>query len=189
MFLVRVYDGKRKTYRYRKDLKEKGFVFSSRPEPHWENEVDEDAVFELEDWCFQRKLEIETPFSKRSSDYRKTFFEVNEPNCDKERFFCAYCGLPVHRDRVTVDHLIAVKRAQRSKRYLEKLRAWDCESVNDVKNLVACCKRCNSRKGTKAGFWVVRGKIGRHKIFWWAVWAIRVLLFFGMLILAFRLFY
>lgn len=181
MGLVRVFDGKRKTYRYRADLKRLGFSYSPKPEPQWYCEVEDDRLAELEEWCFQRKLEIETPYSKRGWDYRKTFFEANEPNCGQERFFCAYCGLPVHRDKITVDHLIAVKKAQRSKFYLEKLRELDCESVNDVRNLVACCKRCNSRKGTKAGSWVLRGILGRHMGFWWFMWAVRLLLVFGVL--------
>lgn len=175
MVLVRVFDGKRKTYRYRKDLKRLGFRFDSKPEAHWWAEAGEDEVPGLEEWCFQRRLEIETPFSKRSTDYRKVFFGANGPNCGRERYFCAYCGLPVHQDLITVDHLIAVKQAQRSRFYLEKLRQWGCGSVNEAQNLVACCKRCNSRKGTKAGIWVLRGLVGRSNCFWIIRWVIRLL--------------
>ena len=170
MALVRVYDGRRKAYRYRKALKAMGFRFASEPAAHWWNEVSEDRVRELEEWCFERRLEIETPYTRRSTDYRKAFFGAFEPNLGKDRYLCVYCGLPVRKEKITVDHLIAVKRAQRSRVYLGLLRRWGCESVNDVRNLVPSCRRCNSRKGTKAGSWVVRGLLGRKKAFWVTVW-------------------
>lgn len=170
MVMVKVYDGRRKTYRYRKELKQMGFRFDSKPEAHWASEVSEDSLSGLEDWCFERRLEIETPYSKRSADYRRVFFEANEPNFGRERYLCVYCGLPIRKDRVAVDHLIAVKKAQRSRYYLNLLWKWGCENVNDIRNLVPSCRRCNSRKGTKAGIWVVRGLLGRKKGFWVAMW-------------------
>lgn len=74
MAVVKVYDGKRKTYKFRKELKEIGFRFASEPAPHWWKEVCEDEVWKLEEWCFEKRLEIETPYSMRSTDYRKSFF-------------------------------------------------------------------------------------------------------------------
>ena len=168
---VRIYDGRKNTYRYRRDLRRMGFLFQGEPDKCWCGEVDVVEVGALEDWCFKRKLEIETPYSRRSSDYRRVFFEACAPNAGKCRYFCAYCGFPVRKERITVDHLIAVKRAQRSRFYLNLLRKWDCESVNDVRNLVPSCRRCNSRKGTKAGVWVLLGELGRHSLFWIVMWS------------------
>ncbi len=177
--VVRIYDGRRSTYHFRRELGRMGFRFQSEPDKCWSGEVEASEVGALEEWCFKRRLEIETPYSRRSSDYRKAFFEANAPNAGKCRYFCAYCGFPVRKDRITVDHLIAVKRAQRSRFYLYLLRKWGCKSVNDVWNLVPSCRRCNSKKGTKAGVWVFRGKLGRHTRFWVVMW-----IFYGIILLA-----
>ena len=180
MVLVKVYDGRRKTYRYRKDLKKLGFRFSETPEAHWWIEASEDEVGRMEDWCFERRLEIETPYSRRSGDYRKVFLEANGPNFGRDRYLCVYCGFPIRQDKVTVDHLIAVKKAQRSRYYLGLLRKWGCASVNDVLNLVPCCRRCNSRKGTKAGIWVIRGLLGRKRWFLALMWLVYVFIIIGL---------
>mgnify|MGYP003314656917 CR=1 FL=1 len=175
---VCIYDGQKKTYHFRRELRKMGFRFQNEPDKCWYSEVEASELVALEDWCFKRRLEIETPYSKRSADYRKAFFEANTPNAGRSRYFCAYCGLPMRKDRITVDHLIAVKRAQQSRFYLNLLRKWGCDSVNDVRNLVPSCGRCNSRKGTKAGVWVLRGKLGRRAWFWvvkWSVYGIIVL--------------
>lgn len=184
MVFVRVFDGRSSTYRYRLELKRMGLRFSASPEPHWETEVSEDCLAEIEDWCFDRRLEIETPFSKRSNDYRKRFFEDCEPNFGRDRYLCVYCGLPIRKENVTVDHLIAVKKAQRSKFYLRRLQNQGFESVNDVRNLVPCCKRCNSHKGAKAGLWLVRGWLGKSKGFWYVGWVLELSVLFAALILA-----
>ena len=176
---VRIYDGQRSTYRYRRELRNMSFCFQSEPDKCWYGEVEASEIGALEEWCFKRRLEIETPYSKRSSDYRKVFFEAFVPNAGKHRYFCAYCGFPVRKERITVDHLIAVKRAQRSRFYLNLLRKWCCGSVNDVRNLVPSCRRCNSRKGTKAGVWVLLGKLGRYARFWVAVWILYGVLLLG----------
>ena len=47
---------------------------------------------------------------------------------------CGYCGCELHGDDATVDHRVA--RANGGSEY-------------DPANLVACCRRCNSRKGGK----------------------------------------
>lgn len=184
MAFIRVFDGRRRTYRYRQELRRLGLQFSANPEPHWKAEVSEDCLCELEDWCFDRKLEIETPFSRRSNDYRKVFFEACGPNFGKDKYLCVYCGFPIPKAKVTVDHLVAVKKAQRSRYYLRQLKGRGLKSVNDVLNLVPCCKRCNSRKGAKAGVWVFRGQLGRCKRFWYFVWVLELLSIFGLLTVA-----
>lgn len=184
MVYIRVFDGRSSTYRYRNELKRLGLRFSASPEPHWEAVVSEGCLREIEDWCFDRRLEIETPFSKRSSNYRKAFFDAYEPNFRKDRYLCVYCGTPLRKAKVTVDHLIAVKQAQSSRYYLRRLQDRGFESVNDVRNLVPCCKRCNSRKGAKAGLWVAIGRVGKHKRFWYLVWILELLGFAAGLLLA-----
>ena len=44
--------------------------------------------------------------------------------------------------------------------------------INDVKNLVPSCEKCNSKKGSKMGLWLIRGDIGKHFgiwLFWWSL--------------------
>lgn len=104
--------------------------------------------------CFDKRYE-------RSGNYRKDFFEEN-PGPHR----CAYCGRRIRGDKIEVDHLIPVAKAKTS----TSIRAWlqicGIKNVNDTRNLVASCKNCNRKKSDKMGFWVIRGAIGRHNIFW-----------------------
>lgn len=179
MVTIRVFDGQQGTYSHRMALKSRGFRFTSEPEPHWHIHVSEEAASELVDWGLKKGMAVETPYTKRSSNYRDVFFSSFEPNFNTKRYLCAYCGIPLHKEKVSVDHIVAVKRAQRSRFYLCLLHKWGYENVNDVRNLAPCCRRCNSRKGTKAGLWVIRGKLGIRKGFWCSVWAIE--LFIGLI--------
>ncbi|WP_330675333.1 hypothetical protein [Blautia hansenii] len=46
------------------------------------------------------------------------------------------------------------------------MRLFFKDGVNDHGNLTTACKRCNSRKGAKTSFWVLRGMIGKSFFFW-----------------------
>jgi 5-methylcytosine-specific restriction endonuclease McrA len=50
----------------------------------------------------------------------------------RDQYICYYCQSPAH----TVDHIIPVSRS-------------DEASAFDPNNMVACCSRCNSRKGSR----------------------------------------
>lgn len=39
-------------------------------------------------------------------------------------------------------------------------------NINDVKNLISSCSKCNSRKSDKMGLWIIKGEIGRHFGYW-----------------------
>ena len=52
----------------------------------------------------------------------------------RDLWTCTYCGCELHGAAATVDHVVA--RANGGSEY-------------DPANLVACCRRCNSRKGGK----------------------------------------
>ena len=41
-----------------------------------------------------------------------------------------------------------------------------CGSVNDIRNLAPACRDCNSKKSDKMGLWVVRGWLGKYKLYW-----------------------
>jgi 5-methylcytosine-specific restriction endonuclease McrA len=105
--------------------------------------------------CFDQRYE-------RSNKYRKTFFDEND---GPHR--CAYCGRRLRRaDDIEVDHLIPVSRAKSSFTVRTWLQICGILDVNDPKNLVASCRKCNRKKSDKMGLWVVRGAIGRFKLIW-----------------------
>lgn len=176
--LIKVLDGKKSTYKYRNELRKLGFRYSSEPKPHWWVEISEEALCEIEVWCFTRKLSVVTPYSERALDYRQRFFERVRGNFGNARYLCVYCGRVLRKDKVSVDHLISVKKSQSSQFYLNLLRKKGFENVNDIRNLAPSCKHCNSRKGTKGGLWLLRGLLGRHLSFWILVWVVRSVLLF-----------
>lgn len=99
---------------------------------------------------------------ERSSNYRSEFFEHN-----RGPHRCAYCGRFVSSKNLEVDHLIPVAKAKNSTNVRFVLQMCGIKNVNDWKNLVASCKKCNRSKSDKMGFWVVKGFFGRHKSFWY----------------------
>lgn len=121
----------------------------------------------ITEYCDRERLKyvINENFSERSTDYRKKFFDNNEP-FTKNRYFCAYCGRLIRKDKVTVDHLYPVGAAKRNVRLQRKLKRRGINNINDIKNLVPACKRCNSSKGKKMGAWIIRGRLGRHPWLW-----------------------
>lgn len=108
----------------------------------------------------------------RASNYRKTFFEEN-----KGPYRCAYCGKRLKADKLEVDHLIPVAKAKSEVSARALLQICGIKNVNDHKNLVASCHRCNHKKLDKMGLWVIRGAIGRHKF----VWVVRDIIVFVLL--------
>ena len=131
------------------------------------------------DFAESRKLHclIEYPQERRSSDYRQQFFRTNTGLCHTGKFYqCAYCGKIFSKNRITVDHLVAVKGVQRStiiKGMLHRLKITD---INDPKNLVPACQHCNSQKGSKGGIWILRGLIGKSFAFWLVRWIARIVI-------------
>lgn len=102
---------------------------------------------------------------KRSNDYRKKYFEKNQPFIGKY-YFCAYCGRPLIKEKVTVDHIVSIRKAQKSN-VLQYLLNKKMSDINDDKNLVASCARCNQRKGQRISVaYMIRGFLGKRKWFW-----------------------
>ena len=121
----------------------------------------------LQSYCYHHKLkfQINNSFGKRSSNYRQEFFSHYAPY-KHNKYYCSYCGKLVQRKDLTVDHLYPVHIVNKSSYYQAKLMAMGAKSVNDYKNLVPACKKCNSRKSAKIRGWVWRGKIGRIQALW-----------------------
>ena len=87
-------------------------------------------------------------FAERSLTYRKEYFKNNKPVKD-DKYRCVYCGYLYSKKEITIDHLYAVHRAKKSPfvRLLLKLRGYT--SINDIRNLVPACDKCNKMKGKK----------------------------------------
>lgn len=81
----------------------------------------------------------------RSGDYRKKFFDKNRP-IFKDYYICAYCGRFLKKKDVTVDHIISIRKAQKSKILQFILRLVKINDINDEKNLTASCETCNKKQ-------------------------------------------
>lgn len=116
---------------------------------------------------------------KRSHDYRRRYFEHDKgwqippsvqgfllkvfPNKAFESlYFCPYCGRVMwDKPKIVVDHIHSIRRVQYTKHLREHFKTLP-DGVNHISNLVACCVRCNGKKGKKGGLWVFRGIYGRY---------------------------
>jgi len=100
---------------------------------------------------------------KRSHNYRELYLEANPgikvPGISWLFYLCPYCGRMVRKSKVSVDHIHSVRKVQTCRELRAKFKALP-GGVNNLDNLVACCLRCNQRKGRKGGLWVFRGKYG-----------------------------
>lgn len=167
---IEIRNGKKATYYYREDLKKMGFKFKKTSEYcscWYAHTTLEEQVEAVKKYCKDHKLNFFMYEDKyeRSNNYRKIYFENNKP-VFKDYYICVYCGTPVHEKNVTVDHIVPVKKAKKKKMYQKILQVTKIEAVNDPKNLVCACYSCNARKSSKGGFWVLRGFLGKFKIYW-----------------------
>lgn len=181
MFL-KVVGRRRAGYLTRSYLEKEGFVFhevSTGPN-YWSKQIVHDAkiIKKYKKKLSRKGLKLTAADVNytRSSNYRNVFFSNNLGLFKKEKhYFCSYCGKIVSVNRITVDHLIPVKKASTHKRYQLLLKLFGAESVNNAQNLVAACYKCNQKKSAKGGLWVIRGVIGRHNVLWYIIYTI-----FGM---------
>lgn len=93
---------------------------------------------------------------ERSSDYRKNFFQLNHGP-----YFCVYCGRRLKKEYMQIDHIVPVSQVKKSRyaRFLLKIR--NIKNVNDERNLVPSCRKCNMKKGDSIGLWYIRGMLGK----------------------------
>ena len=127
------------------------------------------------EYCRRYKIRyrINNTFGVRNSGYRTIFFQ-NHRSVFGNMYFCAYCGRLMKKKNVSVDHIYPVDKVSKSPKMQRKLKLRRMTDVNDKRNLVASCKRCNLRKGTRTGFWIFRGKIGKSNLFWIVRYVIRI---------------
>lgn len=136
------------------------------------------AVTSLKRLCRQNKVkfEINNDFGKRSTTYRAEYFKHNKP-IYKKFYRCVYCGRLLSRKKITVDHIYPVKKVNESTYYQDKLKRMGADSVNDYRNLVSACFRCNAKKSSKTGWWIIKAKIGSMKYYWLVVHIIEFIIF------------
>ena len=115
----------------------------------------------------------------RSTSYRKTFFANN-----KGPYRCVYCGKRITAETLEVDHLLPVAQAKDNLWVRTLLHLSGAKNVNDSKNLVQSCTKCNRKKSDKMGLWVIRGIIGRFD----CVWVIRDIVVAILVIVAILIF-
>lgn len=78
--------------------------------------------------------------SYRSTDYRQQYFKKN-PGLLGKIHFCYYCGKPLIKKYVEVDHILPVSKSH----------------INSTFNLAASCRKCNRSKSDKVNHLVVVG--------------------------------
>ena len=186
--MIKITDGKNTTKKYKTELKKLGLTFKPTGQytGYWYTN-DDSRQRELLKFCNKRKLIIEQEDSRfsRSAKYREDFFRANKGyKRNGKDYHCAYCGKKLKKQKLEVDHVIAVDAVK--KRLLPKLFIilTGIKNVNDPKNLVASCRRCNRKKSNKQGLWVIRGYLGRN-IWFWRILRILILaiLIFGIVYL------
>ena len=139
--------------------------------------VTERKLERLKVYCREKHLKfyIDNRYGTRGSSYRARFLRNNDPVLGMF-YFCAYCGRPVSKKYVTVDHLYPVAKVSRDPALQKKLRRQGIDDLNSEKNLVPACYRCNQAKAAQMGPWIRKGKIGRHAWVWILRWVLRITL-------------
>ena len=167
--IIRISDGHNRIYDYRMELWQSGFKFNKRTHGVSFYEKETDAC-EKEKWVkFSKenrlKNEIIPLEYTRSADYRKTFF-TNNPPVVKEKYRCAYCGWKFIVEDITVDHIFPVHKLSHNESVRKRAKRFGIHNANGKENLCAACRKCNSKKGTKMGLWVIKGFLGRIEFLW-----------------------
>lgn len=164
-------DGETRTYYCRSELYNKGFRFIRKDEKWHRDTTDPLFVEKYRDYAKRNGLAFVAYDSTRTrcNSYRDTFFEANEPMIGKY-YVCAYCFKLLKKNDVTVDHIISVNKSQKNRMANWLMDRMGISNVNDERNLCCACRECNSRKGSKAGLWLLRGFLGKKKQVIWGVY-------------------
>lgn len=97
---------------------------------------------------------------ERSSNYRTIFFETQ-----KEPYVCRYCKKELTKQTLVVDHLVPVAKVKRAGLGRCILLWQGIQNVNDTRNLVPSCAKCNKKKAEHLGLWWIRGQFGKYPWF------------------------
>ena len=149
--------------------------------------ISERKLERLKEYCREKHLKfyIDNCYGTRGSGYRARFLKHDSPVFGWF-YFCAYCGKPVSKKRVAVDHLYPVAKVSKDPALQRKLKRRGIDDLNSEKNLVPSCERCNQKKAANMGSWIRKGKIGRHAWVWMLRWMARIAL---LLVLGYGIWY
>lgn len=170
-FLIQAVDDYKTVYSRRSALKKNGYTYSQSKKcwskKIYKHQIGRERRFLLRAGLKGRVYSLE---NMRGPHYRQDYFKTHAP--DRRGYYqCVYCGRKLIRHDVTVDHMIPIHRAATSFWIRLLLTLFGMENVNDPKNLVASCRACNTKKGSKLGLWLVFGCLGRWRFFWNVVYA------------------
>ena len=99
----------------------------------------------------------------RTDNYKEKWLRTHP----EEYFRCVYCGRIMPRRSVTVDHVVPVSVTKRSPLTRWILQQKGYENVDDEKNLVPACYKCNYEKGTQhSRHWSMRAFLGKSETYW-----------------------
>lgn len=185
LYTVEILSGRNSTYYFKDYLYENGMRYTRKGKKFVGKFSNESHIDKLRIFCKSNKLVfiVYDEYKDRSNDYRERFFKKNPPLFFDKYYVCAYCFKPLKLKSVTVDHIISVKKAKTNRMVNYLLKRLKIDDINDERNLCACCTSCNSKKGSKAGFWLIRGFLGKKKIIIYSVYTFFIL-FLSILIYA-----
>lgn len=172
--LICVRNGKKKTYRYRLRLQSFGLFYNGHC--FTMNTDDIFLIKKIRNFCRVHGLQFNDKNLSytRNTSYRREYFSHYKPAVF-QRYFCIYCGRLIPCKQITVDHIIPVKKASENPVYQNFVRALGWRGINDYHNLGAACRKCNSKKSSKTGMWLIRGFVGKSNLFQIVRWFIRIL--------------
>ena len=131
---------------------------------YWKGKVPEEDKKDVQHFLRRNWLRRQRWYESswdRNSNYRQAFIQNY-----RGPMRCRYCNRKITKKNMEVDHLIPVARAKKGGFARQMLKEEGIANVNDVRNLVPSCRRCNRRKGTKMGVWYIRGILGKYPVYW-----------------------
>lgn len=185
MYKIEIKNGSRKSYSFKDELKQEQFSFTKTGKYTgvWSKTVTEDGEAKQYKKHFASKGLRVIYFSEkeeRSSQYRELYFRTHPPKIFNY-YICSYCSKLLKEEDADVDHIIPIDKVKKHEflRKVIKLLKWS--SINDERNLTIACSRCNRKKSTKAGFWIVRGFLGQKTMYWFLYYTLKISVFVLMI--------
>lgn len=165
-----------------KELFADGFRYDKNKKSFFHDSLSEERINYWRSRCrFRCRILIYEQKHQRGTRYREDHFLVHAPDLFG-KYRCVYCGKLMTKKEATVDHLIPVQGAKRSRFWQLILERLKYDGVNDPRNLVTACKKCNSSKGSKTGIWILFGWLGKHTLYWFLVYGIQISLVVCLLV-------
>lgn len=164
---IRIYMGFFRRVIYKRRMKQMRFYLKNdNGVKYYQRRIDnkdEYSIKEVKKFCRVRFLgySLIDDSMERSSSYRTKFFKERKGIFGSNIYVCAYCGRFMHKRKTKVDHIVSVYKAGNVGIYRKILALRGIKNVNDIRNLAPSCNKCNARKSSYGGFWVIRGMFGR----------------------------